>query len=135
MTDDFPRLRPITTPLARFSPETQAELGLDFDGEAARADRDRVLANHAERRKDALVVLNLRLETLARTRRSLGGRAVATADDVIRMLELWEDAPGPDRRWTGAVWRQGPWRKTGEYVPSLRRKCHGRPIPVWELDA
>ena len=108
--------------------------GVRIEGLWAKEERDRILRLHAEQRKDALAILNLRLENLARARQAAGGKPLATADDVIWMLELWEDAPGPDRRWTGAVWRQGPWRKTGQYVPSLRRKCHGRPIPVWVLD-
>lgn len=99
------------------------------EGEAAANDRERILRAHAARRKVLLVALNQKLEDLARGRQE----PVATSDDAMRIIADWPEAQHLDPRWVGAVWRQGPWVKTGRYRPSSRRRCHARPIPVWRL--
>lgn len=101
----------------------------DLEWEEAKGDRERILKAHAARRKVLLVALNQKLEDLARGR----SEPVATSDDAMRIIADWPECQGLDPRWVGAVWRQGPWVKTGRYRPSSRRRCHARPIPVWRL--
>lgn len=95
----------------------------------AAEDRDRILKALAAKRRILLVALNGKLEDLARSR----PEGFVTADDAHRIVEGWPEASGLDPRWLGAVWRSGAWIKDG-YVPSLRRKCHARPVAKWRLD-
>ncbi len=129
----IPHLEPITTMLKRFSPATEREFGLKVDPRSpaeGEAERDRILAEHTTRRKVLLVALNLHLEHRARSRAD----RTATADDAMEIIADWPEAADLDPRWTGAVWRGGPWTKTGHYVRSRRKQNHARPIPVWTLD-
>lgn len=130
MSDTFPRLTPIRTRLDGFSPATLDEFGL-----SSATARDTVLADLRARRRILIQALNLQLEHLAQARKAAGHRAIVTADDAHMIIRDWPEAAGLDPRWIGAVWKAGPWRKTREYVPSLRIACHARPIAVWELDA
>ena len=111
-------------------PATWAGLNRLATPGSAADDRDRILAALTAKRKVLLVALNQKLEDLARSRTI---RSV-TSDDAMRIVTGWPEAAELDPRWIGAVWRQGPWKKSGVYVPSLRRTCHARPIPVWVLD-
>jgi hypothetical protein len=128
--DLFGGFTPITTPLAQFAPETLREFGLPVEPTLAEAEaeRDRILERHRALRKVLLVALNQRLEVLAQSRED----GCVTADDAMTIVQEWPETADLDPRWTGAVWRIGPWRKTGDYIRSRRR--HATPIPVWTLD-
>lgn len=91
--------------------------------------RDAVLDDLARRRKALLADLSPRLVALARSRPD----RTATADDCHDILADWPEALDLDGRWLGVVWRQGPWRNTGQYAPSRRPENHGRPIPTFML--
>lgn len=74
-------------------------------------------------------------ELLALLRSALAGSLDhATADDAHVLLDLWGFPAdfGGNRRFLGALW-DADWEATGEWVPSRRAKCHGRPIRVWRL--
>lgn len=114
-----------------FTPDTPA---LDKLSRWAADVRDQTLDDLRARRRDLVVILNRRLEALAHARSGAGQRPIVTADDVHVLLRDLPEADGFDPRWIGAVWKAGPWKKTGEYVPSLRVACHARPIAVWALD-
>lgn len=59
---------------------------------------------------------------------------VFTTDDVWRIL-LRFDAEPRERRAMGHVMKKaaelGYCSKSSEYRPSVRKKCHGRPVRVW----
>ncbi len=106
----------------------QADL---FEG---RRRRDKVLDEHAERRRDALRQIDRAMRYALEEK----GRGTVTADVAMDLLDRLEEIhpewPKYDRRFLGALWRKPHWVKTGEYVQSRRPERHARPIPVWRYD-
>lgn len=99
-----------------------------FDPVAGAAERDRILVHvHARNHLPILVLLNAALE--ARAERT--GQPVSS-DDANRLLDSWgwPDSRQADRRFLGALWKRGRWRRVG-YAPSQRVLNHARPIALW----
>ena len=89
------------------------------------------LADAGANKKWKELVYQLLLETAREAR-------YFTADHVFAKLDAIPDAPVTrDNRAFGAVIlraaRAGICRKTDKpYVPSTRRNCHAKPLPIWE---
>jgi hypothetical protein len=91
--------------------------------------RDRILAAHAENHGAMLRFLRRALvREVQRQPRTI------TADDAHDILDA-EGVPadyGGNRRFLGALFRDGQWRKDG-WVISRRPQNHGRPVQAWRL--
>lgn len=52
-----------------------------------------------------------------------------------RLIEIndWDQVRDWDRRFLGAVWRDGNWKKTDELRPSRLKRRHAGPVRIWRL--
>lgn len=63
-------------------------------------------------------------------------RALAVTQPTFSTDDVWQIiGQPPEPRAMGAVMKnlRGWIEPTGEYVPSIRPKCHARPVRVWRL--
>ena len=54
-------------------------------------------------------------------------------DRLIASSDEWERAAGYDRRFLGAIWRDGNWEKTGRTRQSRLKRRHAGPVWIWRL--
>jgi hypothetical protein len=80
-------------------------------------------------RGDLLADVRVRVEALAL------GRAdrTASANDIAIALADLERTPADLGNAAGAIFRDGRWYFTGEWIASARDSNHLRPVRVWKL--
>lgn len=85
-----------------------------------------IMDKHLGKWGATLDVLRSRLRSIA----MVTGKPVS-GDDANDYLDTHNIAVGKDRRWLGALFRDGRWRPMG-YVKSRRVESnHGRPVQTW----
>ena len=58
-----------------------------------------------------------------------------TIEDVRELLDI-QPAINGRNKWLGAVFCNGQWTNTGRiHRKNKTRGCHGRPLPIWQLNS
>lgn len=101
-------------------PDAQQLNLLDYDAAAARAARDKALALLEATRKPWLIRAREAADALWQA-----NHKPLTVDDI--RLAVGKPPDGQDGRAFGAVFHHKKWRAL-DFVNSVRKTCHGRPI-------
>lgn len=107
-----------------------AEQGELFDLEKGLARKRDALESVEEARPDALLFARKACVAAAMGRESM----TATADDAYRAMVVAGYDIASFGASAGAIFRDGHWRKTGQWCASARASNNGREIRVWRLE-